>query len=95
MELEVTGEVVEWRGPAPHHFVPVSHDVADAIADVAPLASYGWGCIPATCTLGEVVWTTSLIPREDTYFVPLKADMRRRTGVGLGDVVTFTLRIDV
>ena len=49
MDLELTGEVWFWRGPAPHHFLSV----------------------------------------------PLRADVRRREQVELGDTVTVGLTIDV
>ena len=37
MDLEVTGVVWEWRGPAPYHFVTVPPEQAEVIADVAAL----------------------------------------------------------
>ena len=95
MEFEVTGPVVEWRGPAPHHFVVVPPELAEAIQDVAAAVTYGWGMVPVRLTLGAQTWTTSLWPRESTFVVPLKAAVRRAEQVDLGDVVTLTLAIDV
>ena len=34
MEIEFAGEVVEWRGPAPYHFVPLPLDAADLVDEV-------------------------------------------------------------
>lgn len=65
MEFKATGEVIEWRGPAPHHVVRVSGEVAaEFVADVAHL-SYGWGCTPAEVTAGDTTVTTSPMPRDD------------------------------
>jgi hypothetical protein len=57
MELEFSGEIVFWRGPAPWHFVAVPDDQSRAIADVGGSASYGWGCIPVTGGAGYLSTT--------------------------------------
>ena len=93
MLLEITGEVVEWRGPAPHHFVALPQDAAREVADVAALVTYGWGVVPVVVTLGSSTWTTSLIPRDGGYLLPLRAAERRAEGVALGDVVRATLEV--
>ena len=93
MELRFSGRVVEWRGPAPHHFVAVPADLAAEVAEVATALTYGWGVVPVTVVLGSTTWTTSMIPRHGGYLVPLRLDVRRREGVGPGDVVELTLRL--
>lgn len=95
MELEFSGEVVEWRGPAPHHFVALPDAEAERVHEVARLATYGWGCIPVSGRLGRSDFTTSLFPKDGGYLLPLKVAVRRREGVALGDVVTVRLAIDV
>ena len=94
MELEFTGEIVFWRGPAPWHFVPVPGEQARAISDVAASATYGWGCIPVTAQLGDTDWTTSLFPKDGAYLVPVKAKGRKAERLELGDVVRVRLNID-
>jgi len=95
VELEFTDAVVEWRGPAPYHFVRVPEDDALVIQDVAAAITYGWGMIPVAVTIGATTWTTSLWPKDGAYVVPLKDKIRAAEGVALGDVVTVRLRIDV
>jgi Domain of unknown function (DUF1905) len=95
MELEFTDIVFEWRGPAPYHFVSVPEDDAAVIQDVAAAVTYGWGMIPVAVTVGDTTMTTALWPKEGTYYVPLKDRLRDAEGIGLGDVVTVRLRIDV
>ena len=92
MELEFAGEIVEWRGPAPYYFVPRPPDEADLIDEVkADVAS--WGVIPVTALLGDTSFTTSMFPREETYFLPLKDAVRKAEGVALGDVVEIRLTV--
>ncbi len=95
MRLDVTGDLFHWRGPSPFHYVRVSDEAADAIAEVAPQVSYGWGCIPVIATVGATTWTTSLFPKDGGYLVPVKDAIRRAEGVELGDVVDVVLEIDV
>lgn len=93
MELEFSGEVYEWRGPAPFHFVAVPEPERAELADVASLVSYGWGMIPVTGRIGDTEFTTSLWPRDGGYVVPVKDAVRRAEGIELDDVVTVVLSV--
>ncbi|WP_109774585.1 DUF1905 domain-containing protein [Quadrisphaera granulorum] len=93
MELEVTGEVFTWRGPAPFHFVALDDDAAAELAEVATAVTYGWGMVPVRGRLGVTEFTTSLWPKEGTFYVPLKDAVRRAEGVEVGDVVTVHLHV--
>lgn len=95
MELEFAGTVFEWRGPAPYHFVRVPDDDAAVIQDVASAITYGWGMIPCSVTVGATTLTTALWPKQGSYVVPLKDRLRRAEQIGLGDVVTVRLLLDV
>ena len=95
MELEFTGPVFEWRGPAPYHFVAVPEDEAAIIQETAAALTYGWGMIPGTLRIGDTTWTTSLWPKDGSYVVPLKDSIRKAEGIELGDVVTISLTLDV
>jgi Domain of unknown function (DUF1905) len=95
MDLAFTGEIWSWRGPAPYHFVWVPDDDAALIQEMAAALTYGWGMIPVAVRIGETEWTTSLWPKDGRYVVPLKDMVRKAEGLGLGDVVTVLLRIDV
>ena len=95
MDLEFGGEVWFWRGPAPHHFVSVPDELCSAIEAASGLVSYGWGMVPVTVRLGASEWATSLWPKDGGYVVPLRAEVRRREHVDLGDTVAVGLTIDV
>jgi hypothetical protein len=93
MEFEFDGEIVEWRGPAPFYFVPLPADVAAEIKLVEAQASYGWGCIPADVTIGDYAFYTALIPREGTYFLPLKVEVRKKAGLATEGSVAGSLTL--
>jgi hypothetical protein len=92
MEMEFSGELVEWRGPAPYHFVPLPPDEADLVAEVKAEVVY-WGVVPVHARIGRTDFTTSMFPREGTWFLPVKDAVRRAEQVGLGEVVSVRLRV--
>jgi hypothetical protein len=94
VELQFSGEIIEWRGPAPYLFVPVPEPERTAIASVAAAVTYGWGCIPVSAQIGETGFTTSLFPRHGGYLVPVKVKVQRAEEVDVGDTVTVRLTID-
>lgn len=92
MELVFTGTVVEWRGPAPFHFVPLPPDEAELVDEVKAGVAY-WGVVPVTAWIGESEFTTAMFPREGTWFLPVKDAVRRAEGVALGDAVEVRLGV--
>lgn len=95
MDLEFSGEIWFWRGPAPYHFVSVPDEESRELQASASLVTYGWGMIPVTARIGETEWTTSLWPKDGRYVVPLKVKVQQAEGLALGDVVTVRLTVDV
>jgi hypothetical protein len=95
MDLEFTGEVWHWRGPAPYFFVTVPDPQSAAIESASARVTYGWGMIPVRARIGGTAWTTSLWPKDGGYVVPLKVKIRKAEGIDLGDVVAVGLSVDV
>ncbi|MCB0909102.1 MAG: DUF1905 domain-containing protein [Nocardioidaceae bacterium] len=95
MELSFRGDVFHWRGPSPYHFVAVPEDESAEIHAVAALVTYGWGVIPVTARIGATEWTTSLLPKNGGYLVPLKDVVRMGESLEVGMTVAVTLSITV
>jgi Domain of unknown function (DUF1905) len=95
VDLEFSGEVWHWRGPAPFHFVTVPEAESAELRATAALVTYGWGMIPVEVRIGSTVWTTSLFPKDGGYVVPLKDRIRAAEQIGLGDQVTVHLAVAV
>ena len=93
MDLEVTGDVWEWRGTAPYYFVTVPDEESAQLREVAAGVTYGWGMIPVRGRVGDTDFDTSLWPKDGRYVVPLKDAVRDAEGVVEGDVVTVTLTV--
>jgi hypothetical protein len=94
MDLEFSGEIIHWRGPAPFHFVTVPDEQSAEIEAVSSMVTYGWGVIPVNVRIGRTEFKTSLFPRGELYLVPIKDAVRRAEGLVLGDEVMVQLRLD-
>ena len=93
--MTFSGDIFEWRGPAPFYFVAVPDDESAAIKEVSRLVSYGWGVIPVSVRIGKTEITTSLFPKQGKYLVPLKDVLRKPEGIEVGQNVKITLTIAV
>lgn len=90
--MDFSGTLVEWRGPAPYHFVPLPPDEADLVDEVKAEVVY-WGVVPVRARIGSTTFTTSMFPREGTWFLPVKDAVRRAERLGLGDPVEVSLSV--
>ena len=95
MDLEFSGSVVEWRGPAPYYFVPLPENEAGVVEDHKALLTYGWGVIPVSVRIGETTWTTSLFPRNGRYLVPIRDAVRKAERLELGESADVELSIEI
>lgn len=93
MELQFRATVIEWRGPAPFFYARIPEPIGAEIAAVRKAASYGWGVIPVEATIAGVSFTTSLFPRDGTYLLPLKDNVRKQLGVTVDDEVEVEMAI--
>lgn len=91
--LEFSGEIWYWRGPAPFFFVTVSEEAREELKFIANRVTYGWGMIPVRVTIGRTHYTTSLWPKEGSYVVPIKANVRKAESIDEGDLVHITLEV--
>jgi hypothetical protein len=91
VRLKFDGEIWFWRGPSPFHFVTVPEVESEELRAVSSLLSYGWGVIPVTARVGKTSWTTSLIPKDGGYLVPIKLVVREAERLELGDTVQIVL----
>ena len=93
MEFEFEAEVFEWRGPAPFFFAATPDEVSQEIEELKRELTYGWGVIPAKLTIGAATVTTSLIPKNGSFYVPLKDAIRKPNRIELGDHTQILLEL--
>ena len=68
-------------------------EVSQDIEELKSELSYGWGVIPAKLTINQTSVTTSLIPKNGSFFVPLKDAIRKPNQIELGDLVQVLLEL--
>jgi hypothetical protein len=86
-------EVIYWRGPSPFFYAPIPKQFAQELRFAAKAVSYGWGMVPVQAQIGDVVFNTSLFPKDDTYLLPLKVMVRKKANITAGDVIAVDLTI--
>ena len=91
-EFEFAGPVIEWRGPAPFHFVRIPEEVSAELKIAAAGVEY-WGQVPVIAEIGGVEFTTALFPKDGVYLLPVKDAVRRAAGIRLGDAVAVGLSV--
>lgn len=75
------------------YFVGVPKEITDDIFSKVSLRGSGFRFLPITASLDGVTWETSLLPLgKQNYFIALKKDVRKKTGIDFGDTVTVTFQ---
>jgi hypothetical protein len=93
MEWMFTGEVIEWRGPAPYLFVAMTPEESQDLREAARGLIY-WGQVPVHVTIGGTGFTTALFPRDGRYLVPVKVAVQRAEAIGEGAIVAVVVRLN-
>jgi hypothetical protein len=93
LEVAFSGELWQWRGPAPHYFITVPDDASAALRAVSAAVTYGWGMIPVRVRIGDSDWATSLFPKDGRYIVPVKQRVRLAERLAEGDTVPVQLEV--
>ncbi len=94
MEWTFTGEVIEWRGPAPYLFVAMTPEDSADVKEEARGLIY-WGQVPVLVTIGDTEFATALFPRDGRYLVPVKVAVQRAEEIEEGAIVEVVLRLNV
>ncbi len=93
LDMEFSGEIWYWRGPAPFHFITVPEEQSADLQAVSREVTYGWGMIPVRVKIGSTAWETSLWPKDGGYVVPIRDLVRDAEAIDEGDVVALRLTV--
>lgn len=88
-------ELIPWEaGKGNWVFATVPLAEATEIKDIVPNRR-GFGSVRVKARIGEVEWATSIFPdsKTGTFVLPVKAAVRKKVGVDIGDVVDLELDI--
>jgi hypothetical protein len=92
-QLQFSGKIWVWKGPAPWYFVTVPAKQSRDLNAIMRLVTYGWGMIPVRVRIGKTEWKTALWPKDGKYIVPIKANVRKAEKLEQGDTVTIQLEV--
>ena len=77
------------------HFMSVPEELTGEIRFHAMETPRGFGSVKVEVTVLDFTWRTSIFPSKDTggYFLPIKIEVLRKTGIAAGDAVTVELEL--
>lgn len=94
--ITVTSLLWIWKGDSAGrwYFITVPEEDSGEIHAQALGSPRGFGSVRVEATVGDVTWRTSLFPlNSGGYLLPVKAAIRRDTGIAAGDEVTVALEL--
>ncbi len=94
MRYEFEAEIWVSGGEGAWHFLTLPRQVGEGLKTLRGPA-HNFGSMRVSACIGGTVWKTSLFPdrRLGTFLLPIKADVRRRQGLGVGDAVRATIEV--
>lgn len=94
-EYTFTAKVWKYEGHAGWHFITLPKTVGKKMSAEYGPKKRGWGSIPVTAQLGMCRWQTSIFPdsKSGTYIMGLKAEVRKKEHVQLGNRIRITLAV--
>jgi len=94
MIISVKGKVWKYPGFGGWHFFTIGKTVTASIKRANKCPRRGFGSIYVKAKIGKTSWRTSIFPtKEGTYLLALKADVRKKEQIGMGDTITVQLTL--
>lgn len=93
--FDFTAELTPWESKPNVYFLQVPPDIGAQVNDV-PTPPRGFGSIAVKVTIGATTWSTSIFPissLKDSFFLPIKAAVRRTESLELGDAVDVRIQL--
>ncbi|WP_151804993.1 DUF1905 domain-containing protein [Acinetobacter bereziniae] len=96
IQFSVESTVQRYSGAGGWHYVIVPKKQAMEIKNYL-LQRESWGLVSVTVTVGQSVWKTSIFPdkQSEGYLLPLKAEIRNKEKIYLGDRILFSIALSV
>lgn len=93
--ITVTGPLSLWTGESGSwHFFSIPEEQSDEIRAHCLASMRGFKSARVEVTINDVTWRTSVFPmKSGGYFLPVKAEVRRKAGIAAGDVATVGLEL--
>jgi hypothetical protein len=92
-----TTKVWIYPGVAAWHFVTLPQTLSKRIKTTFAGLERGFGSFPVKVCIGATSWSTSIFPdkKAGSYFLPLKAIVRKKEFIKAGQTITVSIKIEV
>jgi hypothetical protein len=93
--FEFKAKLWMWQGPASWHFLTLPKTLASQLRFFHSPSMRGFGSIKVEVVIGSSTWRTSIFPskRNNSYVLPVKADVRRAELLAPGKTAKVKLRL--
>ena len=95
--ISVTSLLWIWKGESTAgrwYFLTIPEEQSAELRAEALASRRGFGSVRVECRIGAVAWRTSVFPLDGGgYLLPVKATIRRDTGISVGDEVSVKLNL--
>lgn len=101
LSFSFTGKCWLWHGgKAAWHFISLPQDKSEEIKyfnENMHEKIRGWGAVRVQVTIGSTSWETSIFPSLElkAYILPIKAEVRKKEKIAVGNDVQVKLKINI
>jgi hypothetical protein len=101
LSFQFIGECWLWQAEkAAWHFISLPKEKSEEIKFFNENFTHkkrGWGAVRVEATIGNTTWKTSIFPqaKQGAYILPIKAEVRKKENILVGNEVSVALKIDV
>ncbi len=94
MTITLKGKVWKYPGFGGWHFFTIGKTISARIRKANSAPRRGFGSIHVKAKTGKTEWKTSIFPtKEETFLLALKANVRTKENIGMGDKITVRLTL--
>lgn len=95
IKYSFSGNIWQYDGPNGWYFVSLPQDIAKEIRENLKWQEEGWGRLKASAEIGTYEWKTAIWfdTKQNTYLLPLKADVRAKCKLGKGQEINVTVLV--
>ena len=94
-KYSVSEKVWKSGGKAAWYFVGIPKNISEEIKFFSSDSRCGWGSVRVNIKMDNIEWQTSVFPdsKMGIYLLPLKASVRKKEKIQVGDDIIFTLNL--
>ena len=101
LSFSCSGKCWLWQSSAnAWHFITLPQDKSEEIKffnENLHEKTRGWGAVRVLVTIGKTSWETSIFPstQYSAYILPIKAEVRKKEKIAVGDLLNVKLIINI